>query len=313
MEIWLLVAMYLQANLMRSACFTLLNQDDNWKERREEDMKIRVNNFEEVTERVVNKLQRLEDNKWIMKKMVPTLDVMNMVYIFGHDNGFRRERGRDLVKELSKLEQSFFPNLTKFADSFITMQSRFNNHDTSDIFIKFLLDFVKYSLKKTETVMADNNWLPKFENDIARHQFNISVISKFNQLKVVFTSLIDQADLLHDNDLKKIKNSLEFVENFIKNNDLMLNMENEIVAKKFNNSIRSKFNQLKDVFIEFIEMPDMNHKEVFYKTCNTTNGMANVLRELHIDIVNRDDDNNTFNQLLDGGVSLERNFENYSY
>ena len=39
--------------------------------------------------------------------------------------------------------------------------------------------------------------------------------------------------------------------------------------------------------------------------CDTTNGMKDVLTDLHKDIVHEDANNGTFNHLLDGGVGLE--------
>ena len=53
----------------------------------------------------------------------------------------------------------------------------------------------------------------------------------------------------------------------------------------------------------------MNNKNELRSECNTTNGMKDVLTDFHNEIVNRDGNNGTFNELVNGGVSLENNFE----
>ena len=40
--------------------------------------------------------------------------------------------------------------------------------------------------------------------------------------------------------------------------------------------------------------------------CNTTNSLKDVLTDIHIEIINKDGHNDTFNQLLNGGVSLNQ-------
>ena len=113
---------------------------------------------------------------------------------------------------------------------------------------------------------------------------------------------IDQSIM---SELEKIENSFGRIKNEYFNHEFSMTLENEIFVKKFESSVQDKVNQLQQVFIEFINEPNMNNKNVLTQTCNTTNGMKDVLTDLHIEIVNRDGNNGTFNQLLDGGVSLE--------
>ena len=79
--------------------------------------------------------------------------------------------------------------------------------------------------------------------------------------------------------------------------------ENEPIVDRFNRAIHDKFIQLKNVFISFVDNPFTDNKYVLTQTCNTTNGMKDVLTDLHIDIVNKEGNNGTFNQLMEGGVS----------
>ena len=52
----------MQASLLRSACFPLINHDNNWKERLDEEMKLYGKNFEEITEIIKNKIEIGEKN-----------------------------------------------------------------------------------------------------------------------------------------------------------------------------------------------------------------------------------------------------------
>ena len=79
------------------------------------------------------------------------------------------------------------------------------------------------------------------------------------------------------------------------------NIDNEIIRKRFENSIQDSVKQLRKVFIEFVETPDVKHKQILSQTCNDTNAMNDVLTSLHNEIVNGG--NGTLNELLDGGVS----------
>ena len=100
--------------------------------------------------------------------------------------------------------------------------------------------------------------------------------------------------------LKKIQDCFKIVENAFGDNEFWL--KTEIFREKFN---ISKFNELKRIFQSFTGMPDMYHKNVLTQTCNTTNGMEDELTKMHIVIVNRKDDNDKFNQILDEGVSTK--------
>ena len=86
--------------------------------------------------------------------------------------------------------------------------------------------------------------------------------------------------------------------------DLVPKIENEMTKKK----VKIYFQQIdeyQDMLKRFVEMPDDYHKNLLTKTCNNTNGLDNVLTVLHIEIVNKDGNNGTLNQLLDEVVSLK--------
>ena len=58
-----ILAIYMQASLLRSACFPLIHQDNQWKKELELDLKIRQKNFEQITETVKQKLKILEKDR----------------------------------------------------------------------------------------------------------------------------------------------------------------------------------------------------------------------------------------------------------
>ena len=118
----------------------------------------------------------------------------------------------------------------------------------------------------------------------------------------------DHADLTIKYELHKMSKFFTYIAQDIKTNDLLLVIQNDIIREKLI-SILNKLNQLKKVFISFTDKPDMNNKDVLRHECNATNGMKDVLTDLHIEIVNKDGNNGTFNELLNGGVSVKDNFE----
>ena len=150
----------------------------------------------------------------------------------------------------------------------------------------------------------------------------INEYSTSTNLRRVFHNLTDFADSItmlngqfNDSDpidrsikteLTKMKYSFLRIESEFFNTDL--SAMNDIVKQKFESSIKVHVNYLLKFFISFIEVPDKSHKNALTQACNTTNSMKDVLTNLHIEIVNRDGNNDTFNQLFDGGVSLKQSF-----
>ena len=105
-----------------------------------------------------------------------------------------------------------------------------------------------------------------------------------------------------DHQLFRIKVLLESVPTVIRVHKLLENIDNEIIRKRFENSIQDKIEQMTKVIIEFVKKANVKNKQILSQTCNDTNAMNDVLTSLHNEIVNGG--NGTFNQLLDGGVSL---------
>ena len=108
------------------------------------------------------------------------------------------------------------------------------------------------------------------------------------------------------NELDKIKKSFGKMEDELMRG-ITHSKDNEPIIDRYNRTIHDKFIQLKNVFISFVDNPVMDNKNMLRRECNTTNGMKDVLTDLHIEIVNKESNNGTFNQLIAGGV---RNLEN---
>ena len=102
-------------------------------------------------------------------------------------------------------------------------------------------------------------------------------------------------------ELGKIKDSFNDIQRLIANNEFVAKMDNNTITK-FENLIHDKVKQLQEVFIEFVDNLDVSHMEILGQTCNDTNAMSDVLTSLHNETVYGG--NGTFNELLDGGVSL---------
>ena len=100
------------------------------------------------------------------------------------------------------------------------------------------------------------------------------------------------------------------LKDYINNHKLVEQIENEMIRKKFTDSL-DRIYHVQNEFYEYLDKPDMNHKNVLTQTCNTTNGMKDVFTDLHIEIVDKDGNNGTFNELLDGGVSNCQDIKNY--
>ena len=103
-------------------------------------------------------------------------------------------------------------------------------------------------------------------------------------------------------ELTKIKTTFGNYELYLP--DYLWDKQYKTFREKFESSILNNVNNLQKVFSEFIENPNSTNKDALRNECNTTNSMKDVLTDLHIEIVNKDGNNGTFNQLLDGGVSL---------
>ena len=116
-----------------------------------------------------------------------------------------------------------------------------------------------------------------------------------------FVDSTDSSDQSISQQLGEIKDSFIDIERLIANKDFVAKIENESIDKKFKNSIHGKVKQLQKRFVEFVDQPDIDHKQRLNETCNDTNAMNDVLTSLHKEIVNGGND--TFNELLDGGVS----------
>ena len=76
-----------------------------------------------------------------------------------------------------------------------------------------------------------------------------------------------------------------------------------VVKEKFLGSHR-QMEQIQEIILQYAQRP-MDYKNDLNETCIETNGMKDLLTDIHNDIVNKEGNNGTFNQLLDGGVSLE--------
>ena len=116
----------------------------------------------------------------------------------------------------------------------------------------------------------------------------------------------DTDDSTIKSELDKIKASFSHIESVI-DNFVMMKFDNIPVNTKFKSSFQDNINQVKKVFIEFVDSPNVYNKDMLRRECNTTNGMKDVLTDLHIEIVDRDGNNGTLNQILDEGVSLSNN------
>ena len=121
---------------------------------------------------------------------------------------------------------------------------------------------------------------------------NIILIS-CSQYQVIEGNSTDQSIT---NELGKIKHSFSEIQRLITINELVPNIVNETIKKRFENSVHDKVNQLQKVFIEFVDKPDVTHKQILSQTCNDTNGKNDVLTSLHNEIVNGG--NATLNELL---------------
>ena len=119
--------------------------------------------------------------------------------------------------------------------------------------------------------------------------------------------MIMMNDHVIDNDtnseLSMIASAVDGLRTFMVEKNLVAKIDNVIIREKFNNSIKYKVNKLQKAFQDFLNTTDIYHKNVLTETCNNTNGMKDVLTDLHIEIVDKDGNNGTFYQLLDGGVS----------
>ena len=110
-----------------------------------------------------------------------------------------------------------------------------------------------------------------------------------------------------ESELDKIKKAFEQIDYAINKfpRVILSNIENDMIREKFKSSYRNKINHFQKVFIEFVNLPNVYNKDMLRHECNTTNGMKDVLTDLHIEIVNKDGNNGTLNQLLDEVVSLK--------
>ena len=113
---------------------------------------------------------------------------------------------------------------------------------------------------------------------------------------------IDFNDESISDEIEMIKSYFGKFQRWIRNDKLLDTIDNEIIRMRFKNSIQDKMEQMQKVVIEFVDKPDITHKQRLSETCNDTNAMNDVLTSLHNEIVNGG--NGTFNHLLDGGVSL---------
>ena len=94
---------------------------------------------------------------------------------------------------------------------------------------------------------------------------------------------------------------------FMEDNNLVEKIDNKSIKEKFNNSIKYQVNLVQKVVYDFLEKPNNNTiKKALRNECNNTNGMKDVLTDLHNEIVDKDGHNDTFNQLLNGGVSFNQ-------
>ena len=135
----------------------------------------------------------------------------------------------------------------------------------------------------------------------------------FDQGQRLFPYLTDFAESMNtlnnkfndnDTDDEALKNNLEKIPQIFGMVDTLIGFNCfKMQYCKFNRSILSDYDQQKNFFIEFIDNPDMDNKNVLRRECNTTNGMKDVLTDLHKDIAHKDANNGTFNELLNGGVS----------
>ena len=98
---------------------------------------------------------------------------------------------------------------------------------------------------------------------------------------------------------------------FMEDNNLVERIDNKSIKEKFNNCIKYQVNLVQKVVYDFLEKPNNNTiKKVLRNECNTTNGMKDVMTDLHNEIVDKDGHNDTFNQLLNGGVSFRPDIGN---
>ena len=155
----------------------------------------------------------------------------------------------------------------------------------------------------------------KFDNRLKWHHVlgNVGLnllprLKNFAKSTIVFNEQLkesDLADLTIKYELNKIRKS--FISTGKKIEDYL---PDDRPGEKFNISFHEKFSKVKNAFISYIDNPDIDNKNVLRHECNTTNGMKDVLTDIHIEIVDKEGNNGTFKELLHGGVSL-KNFIYY--
>ena len=151
--------------------------------------------------------------------------------------------------------------------------------------------------------VLENIYKSSYEDDLQRFLHNLTDFAdSITMLNGQFNDS-DPIDQSIKSELEKIKNSFLVMES--QYFDTYLSSMNEIVREKFEISIEDYVNHLQKCFVRFIESPDKSHKNELTQACNATNGVKDALTRLHIELVNNDGNNDTFNQLMDGGVSLK--------
>ena len=101
-------------------------------------------------------------------------------------------------------------------------------------------------------------------------------------------------------ELTEIKNQIDKVQDMIK--ELVPQIRQDIIKQRFTMTIQNKINQVQKMYDEFAKNPDKSHQDTLYIQCVMTNSMKNVLTDIHSEIVTGGV--GTYNELLDGGVSL---------
>ena len=224
-----------------------------------------------------------------------------------HDNDNWKER---LNAEM-KIHQNNFKELI------LTIENKFKNSDDQVYIIKGIrpVSDVMFGMRMYEfnRVFCSPNLAECYYGRRSGYrklvELGDSLLPKLKDFAIRITLINDQ---LNDNKSAEfiIMYHLDIIQSlfidFEQLNDLyygIYNRDNDTLRNKFENSIQDKFSQLKNVFKYFIVKPKMNNKNALRRECITTNGMKDVLTDLHIEIVDKEGNNGTFNQLLNGGVS----------
>ena len=117
-------------------------------------------------------------------------------------------------------------------------------------------------------------------------------------LKASTEALKQSVEKLRDS-IKDLKKSIDELKNIVF--DIVEQIEEKIIIDRYITNIQTPVIILDKIHQEWVERSSQVNRDSLIKHCEKTDGMKDVLINLHNDIVNQGE--NHYNQLLDGGVS----------